>query len=141
MRRLLLPVLAVLLVGGCSKLVVGELYDYDLYDLYDYYPYGDGSPLAVPDTVRAGRAFIASAATAGGRCTSRGTTDVKIQDNVATITPYDYEDMTIFGCTLELYMIFHEVTLRFRARGEAKVILRGRYNGEIVTVNRTVWVR
>ena len=138
MRKLLLPVLAVLLMGGCSKLVVGELYYDD-----DDYPYGS-TPLAVPDTVMAGRAFIASAATAGGGCTTQGTTDVKIQGNLATITPYDYGDMGIFdivSCSLVRYIIFHEVTLHFRARGEAKVILRGRYNGEMVTVSRTVWVR
>ena len=134
MPRLLLSVLAVLLVSGCSKLLIAKL-DYDYYE--------DGCPLSVPDTVSLGRAFIASVTTSGTGCTSRGRIDVTIQDNLATITPYQYEDMSILGCDgdLELYTAFNDVTLQFRALGEAEVILRGRYNGEIVRVSRSVWVR
>ena len=109
MRKLLLPVLAVLLMGGCSKLVVGELYDYDLYDLYDDYPYGDGSTVGRPRH-RDGREGVYSICgySRGGMHQPQGTTDVKIQGNLATITPYDYERYGHFRhCQLQPGTIHH----------------------------------
>ena len=133
MQRLVLSVLAVLLVGGCSKLVIGEI-------SYDYHPY-DG-PLVVPDTVMAGSGFLVSVVTSGDGCASQGTTSVDIQGNVATIIPYDYVDRSIFGsCDLVQAWFIYEVIIRFPERGEATVLLRGRYNGTTVTVSRTLWVQ
>ena len=119
MRRLLIPVLLGLLVGACGilgpdeKLVVGVLALHN--------------PLVIPDSVGIGEAFTVTVTTVGSRsCTRTGKTEVKIQDNIATITPYDYEDVGADVCTTDLYRFTHEATVRFLQVGEALIVIRSR---------------
>ena len=133
MQRPLIFVLAGLLVSACGilgpdeKLVIGAI---DIFNLDDI------DPLVVPDSVAVGKEFLVTVTTTGGGCYRAGNrTDVEIQGNVATITPYDYRYIGGDACILPLYYFTHETTLRFTEAGEAKVILRGRGdNGSIVTI-------
>ena len=119
MRRLLIPVLLGLLVGACGilgpdeRLVVGVLARHN--------------PLVIPDSVGIGEAFTVTVTTVGsGSCTRTGKTEVKIQDNIATITPYDYDDVGADVCTTDLRRFTHEATVRFLQVGEALIVIRSR---------------
>ena len=120
MRRLLIPVLLGLLAGACGilgpdeKLVVGV--------------FSRLTPPVIPDSVGIGAAFTVTVTTVGSRtCTRTGKTEVKIQDNIATITPYDYENVSAGDiCTADLHNFTHEATVRFLQVGEALIVIRGR---------------
>ena len=136
MRRLLIPVLLGLLAGACGilgpdeKLVVGVLARH--------------SPAVIPDSVGIGAAFTVTVTTVGSRsCTRTGKTEVKIQDNIATIAPYDYENVSADICTTDLHNFTHEATVRFLQVGEALIVIRGRASHarqNTITKRRTLHV-
>ncbi len=123
MRRFLMPALLGLLVGACGilgpdeKRVVGQLASN---------PQRFPQHFVVPDSVLVREAFTVVVTTVGHQCYRRGETEVRIQDNVATITPYDYVDIRHDVCLLAPSHFTHEATVRFMEVGEALVVIRGR---------------
>ena len=134
MRALLIFVLVGFLVGACGILGIGERTVIGGIGFFD--------PLVVPDSVMAGKDFRVTVTTTEDGCTLRvGKTDVEIDDNVATITPYVIVS-TVDDCALMATPFHRYPVLRFPNVGEGTVILRGRDSSirSIVTVTRTVVV-
>lgn len=123
MRRLLIPILVVLLVGACGIFEPGE-WERILGVI-------QGGPsdnvLAVPDSIGAGESFTIDFWTRGISGDRKGSTEVRYQGNVATIIPYDYRCSTQQEDRGPPYPGFrHEATVQFVEEGEAQVILIGR---------------
>ncbi len=132
MRRLVIPVFVGLLIGACGilgldeKRVIGQLLNRPIEDV-----------LVVPDAVLVGEPFTVTVVTTGGGNDRKGETEVRIQGNVATITPYDYK-YTGGGDVLTIQYIWtHTASVRFVEVGEAQVIIRTRSRAN---VRRTVHV-
>ena len=134
MRKLLIPVITGILVGSCG--IIGPDGNLEIGQLIDWL-----DPLVVPDTVLVGRPFLVTVTTMGSGCTRVDKTEIEFQDNVATITPYDYEDFSGGDCPLVQLALHREVELRFPTVGDGQVILRGRDSSDrIVTVTRVTVV-
>ncbi|HEX2219708.1 MAG TPA: hypothetical protein VHG35_12970 [Gemmatimonadales bacterium] len=105
-------------------------------------------PLAAPDTVQAGVDFTVTVTTLGGGCERKGETETEVSGAVATVTPYDYTDVSAQVCPDVLRTFPHTTTLRFAAPGEALLRVRGRRTGPDtpragvpVTLERRIVVR
>lgn len=138
MRRLWIPVFLGCFVGACGILgpdefrrVIGDI--------------GRGHPedvFAVPDSVLVAEAFKLSFRTYGYYGDSKGETHVRIQGNVATITPYDYYRRKNREPIRPFLGFSHEATVRFVEVGEAQVILRVRIpDGRTKTSSDTIEVK
>ena len=115
-----MSVLLGLLVGACG--IVGP----DEYRRVIGVIRGDGRYVsAVPDSVLVGEWFTFSFHTHGYYDDRKGETHVKMQGNIATITPYDYYHRN--RKPIAPFISFrHETGVRFLEAGEAQVILRAR---------------
>ena len=119
-------VLVGLLLGACGilgpdeKRVIGTLYDGPIEDVF-----------IVPDSVLVGERFTVTVVTTGGGRDRKGESDVRTQGNVATITPYDYEYTGGGDIQAIQYIWIHAASVQFTEVGEARVILRTRFRGDL----------
>jgi len=106
----------------------------------------DSAEVIAPSTVFVGEPFEVTVSTFGGGCTSFGETRLSVSGLTAEIRPYDSEVTHApknYGCTGELLILSHTVTLDFNRRGRALIWIYGRSqpDGELVAFAREVDVR
>lgn len=127
MKRVHVPAaitLAALLFAGCTPLLGPDGWErvVGIVDTESRL----STPIALPETARAGIAFTATVTTHGsGSCTRADGADVRIDGLNADVTPYDREARRGV-CTDDLAAFPRGVTLRFDVAGEARVRVLGR---------------
>src|SRR3954468_23729198 len=89
-----------------------------------------GAPftIEIPSTVRTSERFEANLTTYGDGCTSSESTEVILQADSASITPYNRERIPSHdeGCPLNVILIPHQASLMFETPGTKRIIVRGR---------------
>lgn len=122
-RRISLAIPAAALVlcsGACGLLGPDEDERVGLLELYD-----DVAPIWVPRSVERGERFAVNFYTLGGGCTSRGRTELSVDDLEASITPYDI-DSGRGTCADIIGFLDHTIWLRFDLEGTATIRVHGR---------------
>lgn len=102
----------------------------------------------VPDVVVAGETFAVRVRTYGGGCDREGRTRVSVSGDRAVVEPFDWflSSAAEVACPAVASTFRHEVSLRFDAPGEARVVIRARRfdrapEGNVVDVEVPVVVR
>ncbi len=105
--------------------------------------YGDTARITAPAEAAVGADIPVRVETVGGACNAVGDTEVRLDDLVATVSPYDYAPRTDMVCILILVVFRHDVVVRFYRPGLATLIVRGQQQpgGRIVSLTRTIVVR
>ena len=108
-----------------------------------------GDPhVTVPDSADAGVPFQVTVQSYGNGCYRQGETEVELDASSATVTPYDYVDVSGLACTDELLIFHHQASITFNEPGTPTVTVVGRETtaqapiyGEPLVVQRNVVVR
>ena len=101
----------------------------------------DSDPMfIVPDSVAVGQAFTVTVVTGGDSCYRNGDTEVRIEGNIAVVTPYDFR-RNADVCFSLLQFFDHQATILFDVTGGAQVKLRAStLLGDPIELTRVVQV-
>lgn len=93
---------------------------------------GDGEPIIVPSSIRAGTDFELTVRTGGDGCWTKGDASVVLGETTADIFVYDMTNATRPGtmCTMIYKQFDHKVRLRFAEKGEALIRVWTRTAGD-----------
>ena len=92
----------------------------------------DGVPaVLVPGQAEVAQPFEVTVRTVGGACIRKGETEVEIEGQTATVTPYDRYAIPRpgLGCLPSASTIEHTVLVTFEGAGDATVVVRAREEG------------
>ncbi len=139
-RRLLIPTL-LLVLAGCEPDIARP--DPNGRALGAIIFYGDTARIIAPAKATAGADIPVSIETAGGACMSKGDTEVRVDDLVAVVSPYDYAPRTEMVCILILVAFRHDAVVRFHRPGLATLVVRGQQQpgNRVLTLTRTILVQ
>lgn len=93
----------------------------------------EGVPaVSVPEQVGVAEAFEVTVRTVGGACVRKGDTEVEVDGDTATITPYDHFAVPRpgLGCIPTAETFQHTAELTFTSGGDAWVVVRVRERAE-----------
>lgn len=89
----------------------------------------EGVPaVSVPEEVGVAEVFEVTVRTVGGACVRKGETEVEVDGDTATITPYDHYAVPRpgLGCIPTAETFQHTAELTFASAGDAWVVVRAR---------------
>jgi hypothetical protein len=92
----------------------------------------DGVPaVVVPEEAGVAQPFEVTVRTVGGACIRKGETEVEVDGQTATVTPYDRYAIPRpgLGCLPAASTIEHTVLVTFEGAGDATVVVRAREEG------------